>query len=66
MDEKQDQPFQFSINARPNKTAAGPPGGKKPYRKPACRFDRVFETMALSCGKVQNTQAGCHFNRKVS
>ena len=28
MDEKQDQPFQFSINARPNKTAAAHPAEK--------------------------------------
>jgi len=46
---------------RPNDT-----NGKKPYRKPAFRHERVFETMALSCGKVQNTQAGCHDNRKLS
>jgi hypothetical protein len=39
---------------------------KKPYRKPAYRYQRVFETMALACGKVQTTQGGCHFNRKFS
>jgi len=27
---------------------------KKPYNKPAFRFERVFETQALSCGKVQS------------
>jgi len=46
------------------------PGGvrkrKKPYQKPAVRFERVFETAALSCGKVQTTQASCHANRKTS
>jgi hypothetical protein len=40
--------------------------GKKPYVKPMVRHERVFETMALSCGKVQSTQSGCHFNRKTS
>jgi hypothetical protein len=40
--------------------------GKKPYAKPMVRHERVFETMALSCGKVQTTQHGCHFNRKTS
>jgi hypothetical protein len=30
------------------------------------RFERVFETMALSCGKVQTTQGQCHANRKAS
>ena len=40
--------------------------GKKPYDKPAFRSERVFETMALSCGKVSHTQGGCHANRKNS
>jgi hypothetical protein len=39
---------------------------KKPYEKPSFRFERVFETTALSCGKVQVTQAGCRANRKAS
>lgn len=39
---------------------------KKPYVKPEVRHERVFETMALTCGKVQSTQSGCHFVRKTS
>jgi len=39
---------------------------RKRYSKPAFRHERVFETMALSCGKVQSTQGQCHFNRKNS
>jgi hypothetical protein len=39
---------------------------KKPYQKPGVRFERVFETSALTCGKVQTTQSGCHQNRKTS
>jgi hypothetical protein len=39
---------------------------RKPYRKPAVRFERVFETRALTCGKVQTTQGACHANRKTS
>ena len=42
------------------------PGPRKPYRKPALRYERVFETSALTCGKVQTTQSGCHQNRKTS
>jgi len=42
------------------------PGSKKPYVKPEFRHEKVFETMALSCGKIQNTQGGCHSNRKNS
>jgi len=43
-----------------------PPARKKPYQKPAFRHEKVFETMALSCGKVQTTQGSCHNNRKSS
>jgi len=39
---------------------------KKTYQKPTYRSERVFETMALSCGKVSATQASCVSNRKVS
>jgi len=39
---------------------------KKPYRKPAFRYERVYETMALSCGKAFSTQANCRGNRKLS
>jgi len=39
---------------------------KKPYQKPAFRHERVFETMALSCGKVSPTQSTCTTNRKTS
>jgi len=39
---------------------------KKPYQKPAFRHERVFETRALVCGKVQGTQGACASNRKTS
>jgi len=39
---------------------------KKPYRKPAVRFERVFEVNALTCGKVQSTQSSCAHNKKNS
>ncbi len=39
---------------------------KKPYQKPEVRHERVFETMALACGKVQTTQGQCAHNRKAS
>jgi hypothetical protein len=38
---------------------------KKAYQKPAVRFERVFETMALTCGKL-GTQMQCSTNQKVS
>lgn len=39
---------------------------KKLYQKPAFRYERVFETLALSCGKISPTQGTCHHNRKTS
>lgn len=38
---------------------------KKPYHKPAFRFERVFETRALQCGKVA-TQGQCQLSVKTS
>ena len=32
---------------------------KKPYEKPSFRYEKVFVTTALSCGKVTNTQQSC-------
>jgi hypothetical protein len=39
---------------------------KKPYAKPAFRFERVFETQALSCGKIGPISTNCNTNRKSS
>ena len=39
---------------------------KRAYLKPAFHHETVFETMALSCGKVANTMRTCHDNRKTS
>ena len=39
---------------------------RKPYRKPAVRHEQVFETSALSCGKVSTTQSQCSMNRGAS
>jgi hypothetical protein len=32
---------------------------KKPYEKPAFRYEQVFVTTALSCGKIGSTQQQC-------
>lgn len=42
------------------------PLAKEPYQKPSFRHEKVFETMALACGKIDNTQGSCHSNRKNS
>ena len=39
---------------------------KEPYQKPSFKHEKVFETMALSCGKINITLAQCKFNRKNS
>jgi len=51
-----------------NKNAAedSRPPMKKPYQEPAFRHERVFETMALTCGKLDPTQFSCRFNRHTS
>jgi hypothetical protein len=41
-------------------------GAKKRYQKPTFRHERVFETRALTCGKVQSTQGSCTHNRHTS
>jgi hypothetical protein len=51
--------------AQSNPAAEGKPP-KKPYQKPSFRHERVFETMALACGKVNSTQAQCASNTKNS
>jgi len=39
---------------------------RKPYQKPTVRYERVFESSALTCGKVHTTQGQCHLNPKAS
>jgi hypothetical protein len=39
---------------------------KKLYQKPAFRYERVFETLALSCGKIGSSTPNCQFSRKTS
>ena len=39
---------------------------KRPYQKPEVRHEKVFETMALACGKVQSTSRACRASRKNS
>ena len=57
---------QKDANADEKNLSARFRAGKKPYQKPEFRYERVFETMALSCGKVNPTEFQCRFNRKSS
>ena len=38
---------------------------KKPYEKPGFRYEQVFVTSALSCGKTV-TEGSCNLNTKLS
>lgn len=42
------------------------PPKKKVYRKPEFRYERVFETAALLCGKTSPFQGSCVNSRKTS
>jgi len=39
---------------------------KREYKKPGFQHEKVFETMALACGKLAPTQRQCRFNRRNS
>ena len=51
---------------RPEKTQADRQESKKPYQRPSFRCERVFETQALSCGKIYGTTGECRAHRKAS
>ena len=39
---------------------------RKPYQKPSFRFEHVFETMALQCGKIAGTSQACNMVKMAS
>lgn len=47
---------------RTQKKAAseGKEKGKKPYVKPRCVSEPIYETLALACGKLPGQGASCH------
>jgi hypothetical protein len=46
--------------------APAPVGGKRPYVTPVLRHEKVFEVMALACGKIGGTSGPCNAARKLS
>ncbi len=60
MTEKNRPPADEEKNALDSRQAV-----KKPYHKPSFRSEKVFETMALACGKVA-TQFQCRRRRRSS
>ncbi|MGA7589130.1 MAG: hypothetical protein WBW02_01400, partial [Candidatus Sulfotelmatobacter sp.] len=62
-----EEPLFMTINSssggEPNTAATV----KKPYEKPSFRFDQVFVTSALNCGKVSPVDSNCQgLSAKVS
>lgn len=55
-----------AVEAEGRASKTEPESRRKPYQKPEFRFERVFETMALACGKISPTQKHCRFIRKSS
>lgn len=47
-------------------TPRTPATTRKPYEKPSFRFEQVFVTSALSCGKVGGSSSSCNQSPKVS
>jgi len=46
-------------NQNGSRTAEGVASKRRPYVKPSFRHEKVFETMALACGKIDITQLSC-------
>ena len=57
---------QRSVHTKKRIDTASTAKTKRPYTKPAFQHEKVFETMALACGKLSPTQRPCRFNRKNS
>jgi hypothetical protein len=56
----------MDTNHSPSDESRTPATNKKPYEKPSFRFEQVFVTTALSCGKVGSITSNCIQNPKVS
>ena len=39
---------------------SGVSAGKKPYVKPSCVSEPIYETLALACGRMPGQQGICH------
>jgi len=55
----------MSTENSPNEKQQPTTTGKKPYEKPSYRFEKVFVTTALTCGKT-GQESSCQGLVKVS
>jgi hypothetical protein len=54
----------MAIDESRKETPGAAANGKKPYEKPRFRFEQVFETTALACGKVTGgIMSPCHSHK---
>ena len=56
----------MDMNDKSSSDTTTPVTKKKPYVKPAFRYEKVFETQALTCGKTPNSSMQCNSNPKTS
>jgi hypothetical protein len=56
----------MNTNDKSAGTSPTPATKKKPYEKPSFRYESVFVTNALSCGKLANSGFSCNTNPKAS
>jgi hypothetical protein len=61
-----DDPSASQVEGNTVQEPTGTRKEKKPYTKPTYRYEQVFETMALACGKISATQFQCRFHRHNS
>ncbi len=62
----QEHPTPAAVNSSGEPAAEARPKVRKPYERPAFAREQLFETMALSCGKVNPTSGQCRAFRKNS
>lgn len=56
----------MDTNHKSDDTSPAPATKRKPYEKPSFRYEKIFVTTALSCGKTPNTSFACNTNPRVS
>ena len=54
----------MDTNQIPSDEPRTPVTNRKPYEKPSFRFEQVFVTTALTCGKVGPVNAQCSTSQK--
>jgi hypothetical protein len=54
----------MAINQSSNEGPRPAATDKKPYDKPGFRYEQVFVTSALGCGKMDPTQSGCNITTR--